>query len=468
MKTTNTTKWIVAFLLVTLLSSGNTAIAQIKIAGDDYSQKLMESKSYYDRNVDFDKYFPAVSPIERFSRMFPSFVDLGYENKYVNLTGDTVYICEEIKRPTNYRSYSFTIKNNVGTEMTVIPPGYYVISGYVFCTEGADSIRIAAGMRSYSDLGYYDDDNGSIRKLKERLFVSGDRFETYELVGYFLNQIALTPLDDDNTIYYVDDQHFDDNVLLLRYYNQLVAFIGKEVVLKKYDGGGLVDMKMVRKVEIIKDGITGDLVKLDDEKFEVVDAVLRDCRFYIVLKGEKTGTFALKANSIYFTYSSKEIVKVAQDQRPSDWSIIVKKYNNMMDIPVLKVGYDKRADYYDNEIALIIEENNWKTIEARAKKMNEQVKEELKLQQQRDQKEKENKEAEYKKHMIAKYGSPFGEFVANKQVAVGMTKEMCRDAWGAPINTYRTTTSLGQSEVWCYDYKTRVYFYGNKVTRIED
>ena len=168
------------------------------------------------------------------------------------------------------------------------------------------------------------------------------------------------------------------------------------------------------------------------------------------------------------SFSQKEIVKVAQDQRPSDWSIIVKKYNNMMDIPVLKVGYDKRADYYDNEIALIIEENNWKTIEARAKKMNEQVKEELKLQQQRDQKEKENKEAEYKKHMIAKYGSPFGEFVANKQVAVGMTKEMCRDAWGAPINTYRTTTSLGQSEVWCYDYKTRVYFYGNKVTRIED
>ena len=163
MKTTNTTKWIVALLMVTILCSGKTAIAQIKIAGEDYSQKLTESKSFYDRNVDFDKYFPAVSPIERFSRMFPSFDErggsLGYENKYVNLTGDTVFLCKGILMPKNWISYSFTIKNNKGEEMAVIPPGYYVISGYVFCKESTDSIRIAAGMKSYSDLGLGDDNN---------------------------------------------------------------------------------------------------------------------------------------------------------------------------------------------------------------------------------------------------------------------------------------------------------------------
>lgn len=462
MKTTNTNKWIVAFFLVTIICSANTAIAQIKIVGDDYSQKLTESKSYYDRDVDFDKYFPAVSPIERFSRLFPSFDErggsFGYENEYVNLTGDTVYLCEGIIRPCNYTSYSFTIKNNKGEEMTVIPPGYYVISGYVFCKESTDSIRIAAGMKSYS-YGPYD--HGSIRKLKEDLLVYGDSFGTYDLIR-FLEQIALTPIDDDNTIYYVDNCHFKDNVLLLRYYNQAKAFIGKKVVLKSYSKGELVDMN-----EIIKDGITGESVKLLDEKLEVIDVVLKDCRFYMVLKGENSGSFALETSSIYYSYSSNDIVGVALEENENQigWSHIVKKYNNnMMDIPVIRACNVGPVCY----INLIIEENNWKALEVRAKKMNEQVKEELKSQQQRDQKEKENKAAEYKKQMIAKYGSPFGEFVANKQVAVGMTKEMCRDAWGSPINTYRTTTSIGQSEVWCYNYKTRVYFYDNKVTRIDD
>ena len=150
----------------------------------------------------------------------------------------------------------------------------------------------------------------------------------------FLNQIALTPIDDDNTIYYVDDRHFKDNVLLLRYYNETMAFIGKKVVLKSYSQGELVDMK-----EIIKDGITGESVKLLDEKLEVIDVVLKDCRFYMVLKGENSGSFALETNSIYYSYSSNDLVALNDDQR--GWSDIVKKYNNnMMDIPVIQHDRD--------------------------------------------------------------------------------------------------------------------------------
>ena len=70
--------------------------------------------------------------------------------------------------------------------------------------------------------------------------------------------------------------------------------------------------------------------------------------------------------------------------------------------------------------------------------------------------------------MIAKYGTEYGTLVGNHQIAINMTKEMCRDAWGNPMNKYRTTTSFGQSEVWCYNYKTRVYFYNGKVVQIDD
>ena len=76
--------------------------------------------------------------------------------------------------------------------------------------------------------------------------------------------------------------------------------------------------------------------------------------------------------------------------------------------------------------------------------------------------------AERRQQMIAKYGTKFGELVAKKQVALDMTKAMCRDAWGSPMDTYRTTTKFGQSEVWRYNYKTRVYFYNGKVVMIDN
>lgn len=53
-------------------------------------------------------------------------------------------------------------------------------------------------------------------------------------------------------------------------------------------------------------------------------------------------------------------------------------------------------------------------------------------------------------------------------MAIGMTKEMCKDAWGTPINKYRTTTAGSVTEVWCYNYKTRIYFVNGKVQQIDD
>ena len=84
------------------------------------------------------------------------------------------------------------------------------------------------------------------------------------------------------------------------------------------------------------------------------------------------------------------------------------------------------------------------------------------------QQEEEKEAAERQQKMVAKFGSKYGVFVAKKQIAIGMTKEMCREAWGGPVNSYRTTTSFGQSEVWCYNYKTKVYFYNGKVVQIDN
>ena len=81
---------------------------------------------------------------------------------------------------------------------------------------------------------------------------------------------------------------------------------------------------------------------------------------------------------------------------------------------------------------------------------------------------KEQEASKHHENMVAKYGAKYGELVTKKQVTIGMTKEMCSDAWGRPLNTYRTTTTFGQSEVWCYNYKTRIYFYNGKVVQIDN
>ena len=92
----------------------------------------------------------------------------------------------------------------------------------------------------------------------------------------------------------------------------------------------------------------------------------------------------------------------------------------------------------------------------------------LKKRKQEHQQRKAQEQMEFRQRMIAKYGDEKGDIIADKQIATGMTTEMVRDAWGRPLNTYRSTTKYGQSEVWCYNYKTRVYFYNGKVVRIDD
>ena len=89
MKKAITIRWIAAFLAVTIIFMSNSAMAQIKIVGNDYSQNLTGSKSYYDRDVDFENYFPVFSSAERFPVLSPDF------DRFMNLTGDTIYNCKD-------------------------------------------------------------------------------------------------------------------------------------------------------------------------------------------------------------------------------------------------------------------------------------------------------------------------------------------------------------------------------------
>lgn len=76
--------------------------------------------------------------------------------------------------------------------------------------------------------------------------------------------------------------------------------------------------------------------------------------------------------------------------------------------------------------------------------------------------------AEKKKALIAKFGLEIGTLISNNQVMIGMTKEMCREAWGRPYNINTTTVASGTSEQWCYSMKNYLYFDNGILTAIQN
>lgn len=463
MKKAITNRWIAAYFALTFLFVSNSAMAQIKIVGNDYSQNLSGSKSYYDRDVDFEKYFPVFSSAERFPVLSPDF------DRFMNLTGDTIYNCKDRGKSDHNVGGpwdGFTIKDGVGEDLREFPKGYYVVSGYVFCTENADSIREKAGLDKLGDMKIYWPDRREycqkrcIRTLKEEILELGDAFDTYKLLFYQW-YVVLNPLDENDTrTYYLRAELMDYlQIIQLKYYNQLVGFIGNEIRLIEYD------FKAYKNLDkIVKDGISGDIIKLEDDEYEVVDVVLKykffeGYKVYIVLKGERTGSFALETIGIYYTYSTDDLRDVFGGTKSYD-----KRARSSLGIPTIKALYNTHTTC----ITTIIKDKDWQTLEQRAKKTKEQQEKEWKQQQKQIEQEKANKESAYKNQMITKYGSQYGGLVANRQVAIGMTKEMCQDAWGKPINTYKTITQITTEEVWCYNYKTRIYFVNDIVVRIEN
>lgn len=65
---------------------------------------------------------------------------------------------------------------------------------------------------------------------------------------------------------------------------------------------------------------------------------------------------------------------------------------------------------------------------------------------------REKKYEIWKKEMISKYGKENGELIINEKVKIGFTKEMCGEAWGAPIEVDKTIMRGIIMERWTYDF----------------
>lgn len=476
---------IVALLITISLFTDVKVYAQIKVVGNEYADSLTASKSYYEKDIAFEKIFPKISLKEQCARTGTTLAGL---YRTIDLTGDTVYLQEDLKRSGKYRaSFCVTKNGEVVPDLFFMPKGYYVISGYVFCSENEDLVRASYGL-DYGREMYYDKIRGwdvsTIKYLKEDILKGrGDRIEYYIRYVIFQSLDTATKMNDEAVTFYLQKDDVwgptgmlraCDKMAPLSFYNEASSFIGESVVLtsngwrevlKKYD---LIsdyewewDMVANNAYDsIYRDPLSDRLVKIKDEYFEVRDVVMKDKMFYIVLEGEKTGSFSCELSFIEYANNHWDM------DRREGYEVGGKEKNpKFKDIPCL---FAKSTNNNWRHYIIIIKKNDIAILDKRAQIAKDQKEKEWKQQEQRERQEREKRNAVFTQQMVSKHGAKYGEMIGKRQVSVGMTQEMCRDAWGRPMNTYRTTTSYGQSEVWCYNYKTRVYFHNGKVVQIDD
>ena len=444
-------KVIIAIILV--FAFGHIANAQIKVVCDEYMDSLTATKNYYNRDIDFDRVFPSVLPKDKKFLLEPYY---NSDLMDINLTGDTVLLL----KPYELRKQEFAI-NSMGKAVSTseIPAGYYFISGFVFCIENEDSVREAAGLTPY-DYGYswtkgnHPNDRNMHEFKKEVLLKDEDN---NVLVGKYLRYVIFTSVEKENnqessTSYYCQPfggspTFHDDEIIYLRFYNEACKFIGTNMVC------GFITYDSLRIKKVLIDGITGDPIKLNDKSFVVKDVVMKESSLYLILHGEKTGAFAQKIEMIKYGYDKNDFIYASEyPHSPSQkW-----------DIAVFIMDPRSQDSFY------WLPKKDLETLYKRPKIAQVQRDRDRQRRNQQIEKRKQEQSHLFKQQMIGKYGAEKGNLVGNHQISIGMITEMVRDAWGRPLNTYRTTTKYGKSEVWCYNYKTRVYFYDGKVVRIDD
>lgn len=104
-----------------------------------------------------------------------------------------------------------------------------------------------------------------------------------------------------------------------------------------------------------------------------------------------------------------------------------------------------------------------------AKKIKEQA---IKDQEAARKKEEAEKRAKMTpiERIMEKYAcdEDIAALIIKKKVAIGMTAEQCRAAWGRPQDINRTSASYGVHEQWVYDGHDYLYFENGILTTIQN
>lgn len=161
------------------------------------------------------------------------------------------------------------------------------------------------------------------------------------------------------------------------------------------------------------------------------------------------------------------------DIKPNElWTCSDISFVDSKDSYYLKPFYFLRKD--DKEIKLSLEygavenhmmlETEYKRLQSEQQK-NEELREKELL---AEKAKREEQRKYYKAKCIARWGQKMGSLVADGKVVLGMTKKMCNESWGTPIDVNTTIVRGITSEQWVYSLGTYLYFENGKLTAIQN
>ena len=519
----------VIIVIILVFAFGNIANAQIKVVGNEYMDSLTATRNYYKKDLLFDSLFQQVNLKEKFKRLWAWTDGLDYKNEpdiyTYNLDGDTLYIPQVIplKNPSKGKCLSFVLETTDSTVLCLdyVPKGYYTISGYVFCN-GGELIKKYRNDLQWNDFPAYHGglgnkwmtDEDKIKMIKEDFLAYESEIKEKGIGNYLqYDYVILTSIDEPKYTFYCRGLH--DRIFFMnsgsdnyfRFLNTAFYtdfkkyFLRKEVAImhnfsfggygyNKYYNSGIVRFGMynnelkyehefIKPGDIFTDALNKEKLKIQDSIFMVKDILLKDDELYCILEGRNTGVFSIIPINI--NYSTKVYENYYSVTESESGLFEINHFQNPYFQAYSKVHVKGSSQDWESFILINLDDYNSikGKIESRCKQIikNKEATERqkrlaeenaLKKRKQEHQQRKAQEQMEFRQRMIAKYGDEKGDIIADKQIATGMTTEMVRDAWGRPLNTYRSTTKYGQSEVWCYNYKTRVYFYNGKVVRIDE
>lgn len=130
----------------------------------------------------------------------------------------------------------------------------------------------------------------------------------------------------------------------------------------------------------------------------------------------------------------------------------------------------KDIDYLFNEAEL---ENAQKQAQAEAERKRieaerAKLRAEEKARHQKWLREEAERKAQWQAEMIREYGEKYGNAIIEGKVMLGMSQQMCQEAWGRPIDKYNTFTPTTSKSTWLYNYKTFLHFVDGKLVKIEN
>ncbi len=92
----------------------------------------------------------------------------------------------------------------------------------------------------------------------------------------------------------------------------------------------------------------------------------------------------------------------------------------------------------------------------------------LVIKQQQEKQIEKQKFEKWREDCINKFGLQNGELISKNKVNIGMTKEMCKYAWGSPLWSDKTTTEIGTYEIWYYWLGYKLHFVNGILKRIDE